>query len=119
MLTRYSTKKILRSTIFTLVAFIVIGYTLFATHDVILGPSLTITEPTNGSSFTTPSVKIKGFVKRIQDISLNGRSITIDNAGNFSESVLLAPGYNIYTFNIKDKFGRNKEYRLEYTYAVN
>ncbi len=119
MLTRYGTKKILRTSVFALIACIVIGYTLFATHDVILGPTLSITEPSNGTTFTTSSAHIRGVVKRIQDISLNGRPITIDDKGNFDEVVLFSPGYNIFTFVIKDKFGRSREYRLEYVYEVN
>lgn len=119
MLTRYGTKKIIRVSFLTLIACVVIGYALFAMHDVILGPSLVITEPANGSDFTVPNITLKGVVYRIQDISLNGRSITIDNKGNFKEVVLLAPGYNIFTLVVRDKFGRSKDYRLEYTYAVN
>ena len=122
MLTRYATKKIIRAAVFTFAILILAGYATFAMHDFILGPSLTVIEPANGSTFSDPavkSIKIKGVVKRIQDISLNGRSITIDDKGNFDETVLLAPGYNVFTFVVKDKFGRSREYRLEYTYKVN
>ena len=119
MFTRYETKKIFRLIMFFSILFIVIGYAIFATHDFILGPSLSITEPANGSSFTYPNIQIKGVAKRIQNISFNGNSITIDDKGNFNEVALLAPGYNIFTFIILDKFGRSKEYRLEYIYKVN
>jgi hypothetical protein len=97
----------------------VIGYAIFASHDLILGPSLVISEPINGSAFTTSNVAIKGVVKRIKDISLNGRSITIDKVGNFSETVLMAPGYNIFELVASDRFGRSKDYRLELIYKVN
>lgn len=118
MLTRYGTKKILRASLLTSIALIVIGYAIFAMHDFLLGPSLSLTEPVNGSSFDIPNITLKGVVSRIQDISLNGRSITIDAKGNFNEIVLLAPGYNVLTFVVRDKFGRSKEYRLEYVYKV-
>ncbi len=118
MLTRYGIKKLLKIALFTCVVCVVIGYALFATHDFILGPSLSITEPQSGSSFALPMIHIKGIVERIREISLNGRPITIDDKGNFDEVVLLAPGYNIFTLEIKDKFGRSKEYRLEYIYTV-
>ena len=119
MLTRYGTKKILKTIFLIFIACIILGYALFATHDVILGPSIVITGPTNGSNFTVPNTTITGTVYRIKEITLNGRPITIDDKGNFSETVLLAPGYNIFTFTVQDKFGRSKDYRLEYTYAVN
>ena len=109
----------IKATLFISIVCVVIGYAIFAMHDFILGPSLSILEPVNGSSFTTPDIHIKGIVQRIQEISLNGRSITIDDKGNFNEVVLLAPGYNVFTFAVRDKFGRSKEYRLEYIYKVN
>ena len=119
MLTRYRTQKIVRTTFLILVAFIVVSYGIFVTHDFILGPTISFMEPANGSSFDTPSIKIKGVVKRIQDVNLNGRSITIDDKGNFTETVLLAPGYNVFSFIARDKFGRSKDYRLELVYKVN
>lgn len=119
MLTRYGTKKIVTRFFFTCIILIVAGYALFATHDIILGPSISVSEPINGSSFTTPSIRIKGIVLRIREITLNGRPITIDDKGNFNEAVLLAPGYNLFTLTARDKFGRSKDYRLELVYKVN
>jgi hypothetical protein len=118
-ITRYGIHRLLKIFVFTLVIAIVVGYTLFATHDFMSGPSISVSEPANGSTFYTPDIHIKGRVFRIQDISLNGRSITIDNQGNFDEVVLLAPGYNIFNLVARDKFGRSKDYRLELVYAVN
>jgi hypothetical protein len=119
MITRYGIHRLLKIGLFTLVILIVLGYGLFATHDFIIGPTISLSEPQNGSTFTQPDVWIKGQVLRIQDITLNGRSITIDDKGNFSEAVLLAPGYNIFQLVAKDKFGRNRDVRLELIYAVN
>ncbi len=119
MLTRYGLHKILKVSVIILGILIVLGYALFATHDFILGPTISVTEPANGATFTSPSIRIKGVVLRIQDISLNGRSITIDEQGNFNEAVLLAPGYNVFTLAARDKFGRSKDVRLELVYAVN
>jgi hypothetical protein len=119
MLTRYGTKKIVRRIVFALIILVIIGYAIFASHDFILGPSISLSEPENGASFDTPSIRIKGVVQRIQDISLNGRSITIDDKGNFNEAVILAPGYNVFELIARDKFGRSKDYRLELVYKVN
>jgi hypothetical protein len=118
-MTRYGIHKLLRIGTFTLVILIVLGYALFATHDFIIGPTITIYEPQNGSTFTQADVRIKGQVQRIQDIMLNGRSITIDDKGNFNEATLLSPGYNIFELKAHDKFGRSRDVRLELVYAVN
>jgi hypothetical protein len=119
MLTRHGTKKIVRWVVFSVIIVVILGYGFIASHDFILGPSLTISEPRNGESFDNPSIRIKGVVKRIKEISLNGRFITIDDKGNFNEAVLLAPGYNIFDLLARDKFGRSKDVRLELTYKVN
>lgn len=119
MITRHGIKKIVRTLLVTLGVLIVVGYGIFAFHDLLLGPDIVVLEPKNGSSFTSPSIKIKGIVYRIQDITLNDRHITIDDKGNFSEPALLAPGYNVFTLTAHDKFGRSKDYRLELVYTVN
>lgn len=119
MLTRYGIHKLLKLLAYTIGVVIVVGYGLFATHDFLSGPSLVVYEPTNGSTFYTPDIHIKGRVLRIQDISLNGRSITIDDKGYFNETVILARGYNAFLLVARDKFGRSKDYRLELVYAVN
>ena len=116
---RHKTKRILKIIILSCTIFIVVGYAIFASHDFILGPSLIISEPVNGNTFTSPIIVIKGVAKRIKEIELNGRSITIDEEGNFNENALLSPGYNIFTLTVKDKFERSKEYRLELIYKVN
>ncbi len=117
-ITRQDTKKIVRLCIFLISIFTIIGYAIFTSHDFISGPYLEILEPTNGSTLTTPRVTVRGLVKRIQDITLNDRPITIDEKGKFNEIELLAPGYNIFSIKVKDKFGRSEEYRLELIYKV-
>ncbi len=119
MITRYGIHRLLKITAFSLGIIIVLGYGLFATHDFIIGPTITLQEPQNGATFTQSDIRIKGVVERIQDITLNGRSITIDDKGNFNEAVLLAPGYNVFELTAHDKFGRNRTVRLELVYAVN
>jgi capsule polysaccharide export protein KpsE/RkpR len=116
---RQHTKRILKISLVSLVLVIVIGYTIFASHNFILGPRIILEEPQNGSTLTNSSVVIKGVAQRSQDITLNGRSILIDDQGNFKETTLLAEGYNAITLSATDKFGRKKEYRLELIYKVN
>ncbi len=116
---RHGTLKLLKITVIALGIITVLGYALFATHDFLIGPTISLSDPTNGATFTKPDVRIQGVVNRIKDITLNGRSITIDDKGNFNEAVLLAPGYNIFELIASDKFGRKRQVRLELVYAVN
>lgn len=116
---RQHTKRILKIILISLAIIIVIGYAIFASHNFILGPRIILEEPQNGSTFTTPSVAIRGIAERSREITLNGKSILIDDQGNFKETTLLAEGYNAITLSATDKFGRKKEYRLELIYKVN
>lgn len=81
-----------------------------------LGPEIIIFEPRNGSTIATSTVLIRGQALRIQDISLNNRPILIDEQGNFSETLLLFPGYNVSLISAQDKFDRTIEYKLELVY---
>jgi hypothetical protein len=116
MLNRDGIKKILQITIITVLAVIVIIYSFLSFKDYIYGPQIIIYYPENGSTIATSTVIIKGRVLHIQDILLNNRPILIDKQGNFSETLLLFPGYNVSIFSAKDKFDRTTEYKLELVY---
>jgi hypothetical protein len=42
-------------------------------------------------------------------MTINGRIISIDRQGNFSDGVILSPGYNIVEVAQKDQFGKEKK----------
>lgn len=113
---RDGTKKLLTGISIVIVVGIIIGYALFASHSFISGPEIIITSPAPGTTIATSTVKITGVALRIQDLSLNGRPILIDNEGNFNEVLLLYPGYNVALFSAVDKFDRTSEYKLELVY---
>jgi hypothetical protein len=113
---REGVKKILKVLTISLIVAIVVGYSYFASRDFILGPELIITEPVNGSTLSTSTVILKGQALRIQDITLNNRPILIDEQGNFTETILLFPGYNVSLISAQDKFDRTIEYKLELVY---
>ena len=96
-----------------------LGFFIYRTSlSYLSGPQVTITEPANYAAFVVPTTTISGMALRVQDISLDGRSITIDDKGNFSETILLAPGYNIETISAHDQFGHMTEKRLELVYQA-
>jgi hypothetical protein len=82
------------------------------------GPSVTIAEPADYSAFSTSTVTIAGTAERVQNITLDGRPIIIDDKGDFSETILLAPGYNIETLAAQDRFGHATQKRLELVYLA-
>jgi hypothetical protein len=108
--------KFIKSFVFVLIAFVIIGYSLYEARNLIAGPIIEITTPANGSLQRDALVEIAGTVKNVSDIALNDRKITMNTEGKFSEKMLLSPGYNIIKLTVTDSFGREKEELLELMY---
>lgn len=94
----------------------VASYGAFRFLDYKEGSSISIVSPLNGSTVNSPLVNIKGSADRISYISLNDQTITTDKAGNFSQELLLHPGYNILSVKVTDRFGRESSKNLTLVY---
>ncbi|HVU84004.1 MAG TPA: hypothetical protein VHC50_04140, partial [Puia sp.] len=70
----------------------------------------------DGSTVTSQVLNITGNARNAIELTLNGREISIDQAGDFGESLALLPGYNIISIRARDKFGHvdEKNYKLIY-----
>jgi hypothetical protein len=84
-------------------------YTLYQSRDVIVGPSIELLSPEDGAVLLDPYIEVAGVAENISFISLNDLPISIDERGNFSEMILLAPGYNILKLYARDRFGKETE----------
>ncbi len=108
--------KIIKITGMTLVTIIIVGYSIYQTYNLVKGPVLSVSYPTSGMTFDKPLVEIKGFVKNASYITLNDNPIFVNEEGDFSEKLLLSYGHNIFEVEIKDKFERVKQEKLELIY---
>ncbi len=113
---RDETKRIIKISILVLVIGTVVLYSFFSFRDYLAGPEIVITYPENGSTISTSTVTIQGQAIHIRDIELNNRPILLDKQGNFTNTILLHPGYNVSIISAKDKFNRTTEYKLELVY---
>ncbi len=113
---RDGVKKIIKIGTFMIVTSIVIVYIYFSFRDYASGPEIFVSEPVNGSLMSTSTVTIKGRAQHIQNITLNNKPLLIDKDGNFSETLLLFPGYNVSVISANDKFKRTTEYKMELVY---
>lgn len=95
-----------------LFAIALIGYSFYVARNYLEGPSLQITFPENGYSTTSAAINIKGKTRRAAFITLNDRPIYVDELGNWSEIILLDPGYTIINVYIKDRFERSLNQRI-------
>jgi hypothetical protein len=73
-----------------------------------------IDEPSDFATISSSTIKIQGKAERVKNLILNGRSISVDELGNFKEDLVVFPGLNIVTLEAHDQFGReiNKQIRL-------
>jgi len=73
------------------------------------GPTLLLEELENGTTLHEPKITLSGIAKYTKNISINGVPIELSPDGAFSESIVLAPGYNIITTEAKDRFGSSSD----------
>jgi len=93
------------------IALIAIGiFVLIGTNmkDLLFGAPLSVTAAEDGATLTESYLPVEGNARHAKSVLLNGRSIAIDRDGNFSDSVILSPGYNEVAVAVEDKFGNAK-----------
>ncbi len=90
----------------------VAGYAAFEARGIVAGPSLTVTQPTPGTTITEPAIRLIGTAERISKITLDGRQIFVSEEGAFDEPVILAPGYNEILVEAWDRFDKKTSVML-------
>ena len=111
-----SIKSGIKITLGAIVLTVILGYAYSRTESFLRGPSINITAPQNGSSVHQQIILIEGIIERAAHITLNGRQIYTNEAGILAEEILLAEGYNVLEFSVKDRFGRETREVLEVIY---
>ena len=94
----------------------IVGYGLWKSKELVGGPQLEVHSPLNGALVSESLVEIRGHAKNISFLTLNDDKIFTDEAGDFSEKILLSYGYNVMTIKAKDRFGRERIEILELIY---
>lgn len=72
----------------------------------ISNPALNLEEPKDNSTVITPVIRVKGNTEKESHLTVNGRELTIDEAGNFNEEIELASGLNALEFISQNRFGK-------------
>ncbi len=106
-------KLIIKTLVIGIFVLIVLGYGIYQSQNILKGPRVTVEYPLDGSTVTEDLIAIKGRTKNISSITLNDRSIYIDETGLFKEKLMLYPGYNIIKIRAEDKFGSMVEEYVE------
>ncbi len=109
-------RTIIKNFLIALVSLSIIGYTGYQSRNLVLGASLTVSEPTDGAIVTEELMLVRGTATRISRLALDGNQIFTDTAGAFSEKILLAPGWNLITLEAQDRFKKTLTRSIEVIY---
>jgi hypothetical protein len=115
-MSRRQTKFYLKAIVITLFLFCLFGYGVFEIWNYATGPEITVKTPADGAVVAESLISIQGQGKNTKEITLNDRPIMMDEAGNFSENILLSYGYNVLELRGADRFGKKTEQKLQIVY---
>ena len=118
-MTRTSIIRLIRLSLLGLLMLFVVGYAVSRSVNYARGPKITLFEPINGSTIATSTITIRGRVDRINNLLLNGNPFSINEAGDFNQTVIVFNGLNIFTLSAHDQFGRGTETELRIFGTVN
>lgn len=98
--------KTIKTTLLVLLFVFIAGYTVFNTKLIIRGVNLVVLGIENGESYKKGSLDITGNANKARHLLVNGRELNITQEGDFSDTLVLLPGYNIITVSAEDRFGK-------------
>ncbi len=111
-----SAKKIVKIAGISIFFLAILSYAFFVSHNFIYGVKIRNVNIVDGSKVADSLLPVTGNAKNAITLTLNGREISIDQDGNFTETIALLPGYNIINIKAIDKFGYTdeKNYKIIY-----
>lgn len=113
---RANAKKILQIATLSIFFIFIAIYAFWGSHNLIYGVKIKDVNIIDGRRVAESVMEITGNAKNAINLSLNGREISVDQEGNFKETIALLIGYNIINIKAKDKFGyvNEKNYKIIY-----
>jgi hypothetical protein len=110
-MTRSNLIRLLKYAAAGLLIALISSYAIWRSLEYVRGPKIEVYSPTNGSETASSTITIIGRADRTNKLSLNGNIVTVDEQGNFRETLIVFPGQNAITLVAEDQFGRkvNKE----------
>jgi len=112
-LTRTNIIRLIRILIILLFVTLITGYAAFRSLDYLRGPEIMITSPTIMMTKPDSTIIVSGQALRISEIKLNGKNISTDENGYWSESLYIFRGPNKITIEARDRFQRQISQTLE------
>jgi len=111
--TRTTNLRIIKAAAIAIVAIIIVVYAIWRSLNYARGPKIDITSPLNGAVITATTTDIVGVVERAHNLKINDNPATIDEQGNFKQTIIVFPGINRLKIEATDQFDRNTKTILE------
>lgn len=92
---------------------VIAGYAIWRSLNYARGPGIVLSEPASRTTTSETLLHLRGKAVRAVAVLLNGKLISVDEAGTFDETVILFPGLNTWELEAKDQFGRSNTTRLD------
>ena len=99
-------RKKLEVSFVVLVVVVACMYGIYRAYPLIAGPSIEVFSPVDGDIVASSTFKVIGQVKRAKIITLQGRPITIDTEGGFTETLVASYPYTILVLSATDTYGK-------------
>lgn len=93
---------------------LIVVYAYFEARGILYGPAIHV--PEDATEVRDPFVTISGHAERIAELSMNGRPISVTEAGEFTEPYVLAPGLNRIMLDATDRYGRKTQKIVQIVY---
>lgn len=107
-------KKILKIAALSVFLIFIFTFAFFRSKDLVFGVKIKEVNIMGEAKVADNILKVTGNAKNAVELTLNGRVISVDQRGNFNETIALLPGYNVIGLKAKDEFGNSdeKNYKL-------
>ena len=112
-LTRTRFLRFLKISVSTLAIALIVGYVVARSLPYARGPIIQVFQPLPGTPLTAQTVDVVGRAERVNSLTLNGNQISLDEQGNFKETITVFHGVNIITLGATDQFGRSESDQIE------
>ena len=97
-------RKQIEGGIIALLLILTVSYGVFKAYPLVTGPKIEIITPFDGDEVASTTFQISGIVTRSKEITLQGKPITIDDHGNFTETLVAYYPYTILVLVATDKY---------------
>ncbi|MCX6757008.1 MAG: hypothetical protein NTW35_02565 [Candidatus Nomurabacteria bacterium] len=98
-------RKQVEATLIIILLLLALFYGIFRAYPLLTGPNIKILNLTDGATVASTTFQVSGIVKRAKEITLQGKPITINDKGNFTETLVATYPYTILVLVATDKYG--------------